>query len=190
MHSSINLGVRHILPIYAFLYVLVAYVLINHAPFLLRRAWRWTIIALIVLVSAESLSVYPHYLAFFNIASGGPLNGSRYLLDSNIDWGQELKSFAIFVQNHRMTPLCTALFGPAPASYYGIVARDLNQTGIPEGVENLPCFVAVSVNVLRGQYNAPAKFAPLLQRRPVARVGYSIYIYDLRHGSSKNPSPQ
>ena len=30
----------------------------------------------------------------------------------------------------------------------------------------------------------------LPQRRPVARVGYSIYIYDLRHGSSKNPSPQ
>ena len=190
MRSSINIGVRHILPIYPFLYVLLAFVLIDYGPFLLRGAWRWTIVVLIVLISAESLSVYPHYLAFFNWTSGGPVNGSRYLLDSNIDWGQDLKNLAIFVEDHHMTPLCTALFGAAPASYYGIIARDLNQTGMPEGVENLPCVVAVSVNVLRGLYNAPTKFAPLPQRRPVARVGYSVYIYDLRHGLSRNPSPE
>ena len=181
MRSSINIGVRHILPVYPFLYVLLAFVLIDYGPLLLRGAWRWTVVALIVLVSVESLSVYPHYLAFFNWCSGGPVNGSRYLLDSNIDWGQDLKNLAAFVKDHHMTPLCTALFSAAPPTYYGIAARDLNQTGMPEGLENLPCVVAVSVNLLQGLYNSPSRYAPLRRRQPLARIGYSIYLYDLRH---------
>jgi hypothetical protein len=181
MRSSINIGVRHILPIYPFLYVVLAFVLIDYGPLLLRRAWRWTCIALIVLVSVESLSIYPHYLAFFNWCSGGPANGSRYLLDSNIDWGQDLKNLGTFVNDHHLTPLCTALFSAAPPAYYGIEARDLNQTGMPEGLENLPCVVAISVNVLQGHFNAPKKYAALRRRRPLARIGYSIYLYDLRH---------
>ena len=187
MGSSINLGVRHILPVYPFLYVLLALVLIDYAPYLLRAAWRWTVAALVLLIAAESLLIYPHYLAFFNWPSGGPANGSRYLLDSNIDWGQDLKNLGAYVNEHHMTPLCTALFTAAPAGYYGIVARDLNRTGMPEGVENLPCVVAVSVNLLHGLYNAPQKYAPLLRRRPVARIGYSIYVYDLRRPLEDSP---
>jgi hypothetical protein len=180
MRSSINIGVRHILPVFPFLYVLLAFALIHYGPLLLRAAWRWALVAVIALVSLESLSAYPHYLSFFNWTSGGPANGSRYLLDSNIDWGQDLKNLATFVKANHLTPLCTALFGPAPARYYGIEARNLNQTGTPEGVENLPCVVAISANPLRGLYNAPKKYQPLPQRQPLARIGYSVYIYDLR----------
>jgi len=64
--------------------------------------------------------------------------------------------------------------------YYGIAARDLNQTGTPEGVANLPCAVAVSVNLLQGLFNSPKKYAALRRREPIARIGYSIYVYDLR----------
>jgi len=180
LRSSFNIGVRHILPIYAFLYVLLALVLIEYGPLLLRRAWRWTVVGLIVLVGAESISVYPHYLAFFNMASGGPGNGPRYLLDSNIDWGQDVKGLSVFVREHNLTPLCTALFTGAPMGYYGIAGRDLNQTGTPEGVANLPCAVAVSVNLLQGLFNSPKKYAALRRREPIARIGYSIYVYDLR----------
>lgn len=187
MLSSLNLGVRHILPVYPFLYVLLAYVLIERAPCVLGSAWRWTLPGLLLLAAVESLSIYPNYLAFFNWPSGGPLNGSRYLLDSNIDWGQDTKSVAAYVKEHHLMPLCTALFGPAPAAYFGITARDLNQTGMPEGVENLRCAVAVSVNVLRGLYNAPEKYRALWSRDPVARIGYSVYIYDLRRETRPDP---
>jgi hypothetical protein len=54
-------------------------------------------------------------------------------------------------------------------------------TGIPEGIENLSCVVAVSVNFLNGLYTPPDLFAPLRQRKPLARIGYSIYVFDLRH---------
>ena len=181
MCSSIDIGVRYILPVYPFLYVLLAVVLIDYAPLLLRSAWPWTVAALMLLVAVESLSNYPHYLAFFNWASGGAANGSHYLLDSNLDWGQDSKNLANFVRDHHVTPLCTALFGTAPGNYYVREARNLHQTGMPEGVEHLPCVVAVSANFLHGLYIPPAVFAPLRQRQPMAEIGHSIYLYDLRH---------
>jgi hypothetical protein len=179
MRSSINIGVRHILPVYAFLYVLLAWILIEYTPLILRRAWPGTIVVVILLLGIESLSIYPHYLAFFNWPSGGPAYGSHYLLDSNIDWGQDLKNLGEFVNTHKLAPLCTALYSGAPYAYYGIVGRDLNHTGMPEGAENLPCVVAVSVNLLQGFYNAPYKYAPLRRRKLLARIGYSVYVYDL-----------
>ena len=42
--------------------------------------------------AAESLAAFPYYTAFFNVAVGGPKNGPKYLVDSNIDWGQDLKT--------------------------------------------------------------------------------------------------
>ncbi len=183
MHSSIDIGVRHLLPIYPFLYIFLAFVLIEYGPFFLKKSWRQTLAALVLLVAAESLSTYPHYLAFFNWASGGPANGSRYLLDSNVDWGQDDKNLAAFVDQHHIAPLCTALFGPAPASYY-VVSRDLNHTGSPEGIEKVPCAVAVSVNFLRGLYIPAIVYAPLNRHRPIAEIGHSIYVYDLRNISS------
>jgi hypothetical protein len=180
MRSSIDIGIRHILPIYAFLYVLLAVVLVHCGPLSLRRVWPWAIAVVIALVGAESLAIYPHYLAFFNLASGGPAEGSRYLLDSNIDWGQDEKNLERLVEQRDLKPLCTFLFGTAPAKYYIVDSRDLIQTGMPEGVERLPCVVAVSVNFLRGPIIPLNVFAPLRSRRPLAKVGYSIYLYDLR----------
>ncbi len=42
------------------------------------------------LTAAAALSIHPHYLAYFNAVSGGPDRGSRHLIDSNLDWGQDL----------------------------------------------------------------------------------------------------
>ena len=181
MCASINIGVRYILPVYAFLYVWLAFVLVQYSARLLKKAWPWTLAGLLVMLSAESLMTYPHYLAFFNWPSGGPVNGPRYLLDSNIDWGQDLVALKRYVDDHQAAPLCTALFAGHYLPHYGVISRNLLSTGIPEGVENLPCVVAVSVNLLYGVYVWPGMFAPLREREPVARIGYSIYVFDLRH---------
>ena len=81
MSSSIDLGVRYILPVYPFLYVLISFLLIRYGPDLLGRSWPSVIAALVLMTSVESLLSYPHYLAFFNWPSGGAQNGARYLLD-------------------------------------------------------------------------------------------------------------
>ena len=82
LNSRINTGLRHLLPLYPFLFVF--------AGVCLARLRTVQLALLGITLAAETLSVHPHYLAFFNAAAGGPAAGPRYLADSNIDWGQDL----------------------------------------------------------------------------------------------------
>ena len=91
MTSTLNIGLRHILPIYPFVIVLAVVACTRarrrqgeaRTGDLRRCCWRLALL--------EFASVYPNNLAFFNRAVGGPSNGFRYLADSNLDWGQDLK---------------------------------------------------------------------------------------------------
>jgi hypothetical protein len=49
---------------------------------------------------ASTLSVYPHELAYFNELAGGPRNGHKHLLHSNLDWGQDLLRAAEWQRQH------------------------------------------------------------------------------------------
>ncbi len=86
MISSVNLGIRHILVIFPFIYLGIA--------LLVKKLWvkgliQRIIISLLVLwYIASSLFIYPHYLEYFNELVG-PKNGYKYLLDSNLSWDQD-----------------------------------------------------------------------------------------------------
>ncbi len=73
MNGNINICHRHILPLYPFLYVIVAVALVRWRP-------RAILLPLAALLVFEHLIVAPHYLAFFNSVSGGSKNGPAYLL--------------------------------------------------------------------------------------------------------------
>ena len=90
MGNRLNLGVRHILPIYPFLCVLIG----GGALALIHANRRWTYIvgALLVWHAVSTSRAYPDYLAYSNEFWGGPANTYKYLADSNTDWGQELKA--------------------------------------------------------------------------------------------------
>lgn len=86
--TTLNIGHRHILPIYLSLFILL-----GGLWKLCKAHGQATIGLLIALVGfyiAESVSVYPHYLTFFNRLAGGPENGYLLLVDSSLDWGQDL----------------------------------------------------------------------------------------------------
>jgi hypothetical protein len=181
MHSSIDIGVRHILPVYPFLYVFVAFLIVRYSGYWLRWTKPYALAALIALTCTESLWTYPHYLAFFNWPSGGPNNGAHYLLDSNLDWGQDADNLKRYIERNPRTPFCTAIFGPFH-DYVEAHSRDLFATDTsPQGLENLNCVAAVSANFVEGLYIGPEKFAALRRREPFAKIGHSIYLYDLRH---------
>ena len=178
MSSSMNIGIRHILPVYPFLFVLVGAVLFG------RSHGRYTMpaciagFAMAALLIAESASIHPHYLAFFNVLSGGPRNGPRYLVDSNVDWGQDLKKLKRWSESNPAAPLCLSYFGPADPAYYRIAFRPLASARNRAEVENLDCFAAVSSHQLFGPESE--RFRALHELEPVERIGYSIYVYDLR----------
>lgn len=87
IRSTVNIGHRHILPTYPFLFILAG------GAVAWWRSWRpmrWVVLALTVAFAAASLWIWPDYLAYFNRLAGGPSRGYRHLVDSSLDWGQDL----------------------------------------------------------------------------------------------------
>jgi hypothetical protein len=110
---------------------------------------------------------------------GGPGQGHRYLLESNIDWGQDLGTLASYLRARGNPPVRLAYFGAESPSDYGIRWRQL------QGCQPARGLVAISVNVAGGLYSSPDPLAPpvhgcydwLKEYEPIATPGYSILVY-------------
>jgi hypothetical protein len=178
LSSGLNIGYRHALPAVPLVYALAG---IGAARLIgLWRPAAALCAALLALHAGESLSVYPHFLPFFNVAAGGPSAGPRYLADSNVDWGQDVKKLRDYLAARDALDPCISYFGNAPLRYYGIGEREIPATDDAAGRESMNCIAAVSVTELQGVYGHPNKYAWLRDREPDARIGYSIYVFDLR----------
>ncbi|HVM62101.1 MAG TPA: hypothetical protein VMV72_14660 [Verrucomicrobiae bacterium] len=178
MLAHLNIGLRHILPIYPPA-LLIAGVTLNE----IRTRWRaWLVLVPVVLAVIELATVYPDCLAFFNQMVGGPSNGPWILSDSNIDWGQDLKPLKKWMDARHVHEINLGYFGTADPAYYGI-----QWARLPAVIENceptlprlrFPGYAAVSVQNLHGAlHDAPAFYVPLLERKPVAVIGHSIQVY-------------
>lgn len=169
MASTIDTGLRHLLPAYPFLFALVG------AAMSRMRGRPW-LAALTCVAALETIAVYPHFTAFFNWPCGGPAQGPKYLVDSSLDWGQDLKHLKSYMDDRGISKVCLCYFGTVDPGYYGIRYEPL---GSPEEASR-SCVLAVSATCLQGVYVPKNEFAWLRSQRPTARVGYSIYVYDLR----------
>jgi hypothetical protein len=85
-----------------------------------------------VLVAGQlgaSAGVAPHYLAYFNTLAGGPANGHRLLVDSSLDWGQDLAGLAHWLRDNNSgptaQPVFLSYFGSGEPDYYKITATKL-----------------------------------------------------------------
>lgn len=180
MATRLNIGLRHLLPIYPLLLMLVA----AAAKALLDRG-RAGVIALAAALAIGVVEFgrnYPDNLAFFNAFVGGPAHGSEYLVDSNLDWGQDLKPLKAWMDDNHVPHINLAYFGTAYPPYYGINATYLPGSAFfePGGNVQLPGYVAVSATVLRGVYLGEperAFYRSFASRTPVANIGHSIFVY-------------
>jgi 4-amino-4-deoxy-L-arabinose transferase-like glycosyltransferase len=148
--SRINIGHRHIMPLYPVLFVLAG----AAAAWWTWRPARWLTGAAIVWLAAASLWIHPHYLAYFNELIGGPANGHKYLADSNIDWGQDLLRLAAYGRKHPDEPIHLAYFGSVSPAHYGIRCAAL-PSNWPFGPRSdlSPGTYVVSVTQLLGVYD-------------------------------------
>jgi hypothetical protein len=173
MSSWINIGVRHILPVYPFLYVAAAVLLAQ-----LRL--RYVMLALALTQIGECALITPDYLAYFNAFAGGPGNGPHYLVDSNIDWGQDVKKLVKWLDAHGTRKAYVSYFGNAPLRYYGVDEMGLPPPRNKQAWDALNGFAVASVTPLMGVYVPLEELAPLRLRRPIAKIGWSMYVYDFR----------
>ena len=93
--SNMNIGARHLLPIYPFLYVLVAGA--AAALLSLDRNWLWPVLGLVAWQAIDAVTLYPAYMAFGNGVWGGPGSVHLYLSDANVDWGQQLNDVRAYL---------------------------------------------------------------------------------------------
>jgi hypothetical protein len=133
--------------------------------------------------------VYPHYLAYFNELGGGPRNGYRSMVDSSLDWGQDLKGLGAWLAERGITePIDLCYFGMADPRYHGIPHVNLPGCYALEPAEPFERaggagYLAISATHLQGAYMSPelrARWRELLGgARLVDTVGHSIFIYAL-----------
>ncbi|HET7711171.1 MAG TPA: glycosyltransferase family 39 protein [Thermoanaerobaculia bacterium] len=167
MLGHLNLGIRYVLPIFAPLTIVAA----ASASALLLRRWRVWQAAGALLISAHlvsSIAAHPHYMAYFNAIAGR--DPSYYLVDSNLDWGQDALLFVQTCHRENIRPIAIAVF----------TSTDLRRLGIPRDttlLSDLPVqgWVAISDTVYRmGRANGSWDW---LKHRRYRRIGRSIRVY-------------
>lgn len=104
--SHLNIGHRHILPIYPVLYIFCGILGWAVVRTWVRSRVSGSIVAVLLagLLAAHALvsaRIYPHYLAYFSPVVGGPAEGYRHLVDSSLDWGQDLPALKKWLATHR-----------------------------------------------------------------------------------------
>jgi hypothetical protein len=204
VRANLNIGHRHLLPIYPFLFVMCGALatrwsslerskrIVSGATVLLLVA----LSGLFVLAPSGAASVVRDRLAYVNELGGGPLAGYRSLVDSNFDWGQDLVSLRRWIDEHHVTaPINLCYFGTADPRYYGIRHRNLAYGYEYEPDHGLyaqvPGLLAISAtNLIGAGYDRAAReewsrFLEATGARQVGRAGYSILIYEL----TRKPGP-
>ncbi len=108
MSSHLNIGARHILPIWVFCCVLAGAglsALIQH-----NHRWLYPTAAILLFQIATTHHASPNYIAYSNEAWGGPTHTYHYLSDSNTDWGQQLLATSAYLRTHHITHCYFAYF--------------------------------------------------------------------------------
>lgn len=214
--SKLNLGYRYLLPVlpFAFVYVSkiadpvlrIAYSVPSRSTQYAMRNTQYAIrntryaicAALIGWYALGSILIYPHYLAYFNELAGGPDGGWRYLVDSNIDWGQDAVLLRRYLDERGVDRVKLAWFGESRPEYYGLDYEPL--PGWPPNRENAatrtfspvapaPGVYAISVTNLQGTLlDDHDTYAWFREKEPVDKIGYSVFVYEVpRWGEGEAP---
>jgi hypothetical protein len=186
MGSGMNIGVRHILPAYIFLAVLIGGA--SAKLITQNRRWLYVVVALLVFQVISVARTYPAYIAYANELWGGPSQVHNLLSDSNSDWGQQLKSTKRFLDQQGIKDCWFVYFadGVVDPNYYGIPCKPLptadslwmeTQPQAPLAVDGV---VLISAGDLSGFEFGAGPLNPyeqFKQLQPIAVVDYGVFVF-------------
>ena len=190
--SNLNIGVRHILPTFPFVYVLISGQLKRFSDYIKnKKIFSKICYALfafcLIWYAISSFSVFPYYLTYFNELVGGAKNGYIYVTDSNLDWGQDLKRLANWVDENNISKIKLDYFGGDDPQYrLGDKFEPWHGDYNPEEAKN--SYLAVSATFLQGGRGFPVpgfnyksgEYRWLYNHQPVAVIGNSIFVYYIK----------
>lgn len=203
IRSPLNIGVRHVLPTFPFIYLLVSRELVRwvHRPHLeesktfgervkelyhrfLEPIPKLIILTLLLLwILAAAVITFPFYLSYYNEAIGIE-NGYRYIVDSNYDWGQDLKRLRDIAEKENIKKIHLDYFGGGSPRHY--LGEKYEPWWSAKGPPPSGSLFAVSATLLQGARGRPVKgfqikpedtYPWLEGLEPIRRAGLSIFIY-------------
>lgn len=168
MTSTINIGVRYLLPVVAFAVVGTAAQWAR-----LQRGWRIGAWLLCGWLAVTTLVAYPFYIEYFNEFAGGTRNGYECLVDSNYDWGQDAKRLQAWLAARGNPKIYLRFFGVGKAiTYYGITGEPASpekMQGVGKGT-----LVISATHLMKPEWRWLRE-----QSRPKERIGQTLFVYDL-----------
>ena len=189
--SAYNIGIRHMLPVYPFLALAGASVFARVArrrgPHERVNPAAAALLVLPLLCGYELIRIHPHELSYFNPLAGGPENGRKLLSDSNVDWGLDLKRLARELARRGAARPTIVYFGGDDVLYRTGVPDFAAEPRVQPGLVAISAFqlaVGPEFHEYHGAHDVAAALRALnaqiaARGRPVGRVGYSIYLFDL-----------
>jgi 4-amino-4-deoxy-L-arabinose transferase-like glycosyltransferase len=180
--STINIGLRHVLPVYVGFSLLAAVAVVRLLELGRTRKWTWGLLgALVLWMTASSALSHPDYLAYFNELAGS--EPENILVDSDLDWGQDIKRLA--TRLHEV--------GATSVAWTGYVWAELEKEHDFPRIRPMnrfqpePGWSAIGVTLLKG--HRTIFWAD--QIPPHWRVGKSIYLwYFPPAGGGVTPAPR
>lgn len=166
MKSPLNIGVRHLMPIFPFLYILGvsgikswynktntknnAYEQNQTNKKTSEKIKKCILItALLIWFVFETVNTFPYFLSYFNEIGGGTKYGYQYVTDSNYDWGQDLKRLSKWCDDNKIEKIAVDYFGGGNPKYYIGNERVVYWSSSMENPRNENIeWIAISVNTL------------------------------------------
>ncbi|MBM3255948.1 MAG: glycosyltransferase family 39 protein [Candidatus Moranbacteria bacterium] len=184
--NRLQLGIRYILPVFPFLYLFIALMLWKFSQnfdFKKRLGYYWAniiiLVGLLIWHFGSNVSVFPSYLPYFNEFIGGSKNGWKYMVDSNVDWGQDLIRLRDYADKNNIQTIKVDYFGGGNLDYY------LGNRYESWGYNKMPSkgWFALSASAIQwNTLNPPQKgnYHWLTDNyQPVDMIGNSILIYHI-----------
>jgi hypothetical protein len=181
--STLNIGYRHLLPVLPFMFVWVSR--LAPAATQARAGWRWVGGLALVGYAIFTLTLFPWYLAYFNLFAGGVDGGYRYLTDSNLDWGQTWKALGLYLDERGITEFSLSQYTINDPRAYGLEYEALPpwpdaEPVLPRRFNPAPGTYAISATTLQGVVVAdPEMYDYFRKLEPVTRVGHAMFVYEI-----------
>ncbi len=208
IRSNLNIGVRHLMPVYGFTFILLSGQLVGIANRIMNQESRiknkkFILNSYFIILASlfgwylyENLAVYPYYLTYFNQVAllrpswvsaeqaGYIPGGHWYVVDSNLDWGQDLKRLADWVKRNNIQKVYLDYFGWADQNYYlkerAVWMRAGQFNSVREFLLENPegGYMAISASFYMGSREKPeTSYAWLDNYKPVLVIGNSIFVW-------------
>jgi hypothetical protein len=190
--TNIQVAYRYLLPVYPL--VIIAAVYPFKLSFFNKRRKKICLSFIALVYISTALYAYPNYLSYFNLLIGGSENGHEYLIDSNLDWGQDLPALKRYMDDKRIEKINLGYFGRVDPRIYGIDY----QLAVPPFK---PGPYAISINYLVGRpyYHLSEKGNRLIPigmdaymmfrtMIPETVLNHTLYIFNVAEDGRQDPA--